>query len=297
MADQDQLALRFEQDRRHLRAVAFRILGSLSDAEDAVQEAWLRLSRADTSAVNNLSGWLTTVVARVSLSMLQSRKSLREDPLDSHPPQERTGPAGDTQSRGPVNPEDEALLADSIGAALLIVLDTLEPRERLAFVLHDMFAVPYDEIGPIVGSSPVSARQLASRARRRVQRGDTGFGAQRARQREIVDAFLAAARSGQFDALLTLLDPDVVLRADEAAVRLGAPGELVGASTVAEAMSGRAQVAQLALIDGEPGAIWLQDGRPRVVFAFTIIGDEIVRMDMISDPASLTYLEWELLDA
>ncbi len=210
------LTLRFEQCRPHLRAVAFRILGSTSDADDAVQEAWLRLNRTDVGDVENLEGWLTTVVARVSLNMLQSRKSRREDPHGELLPDDIVGP-GDA-----AHPEDEVLLADSVGQAMLVVLDALTPAERLAFVLHDMFAVPYDEIGPIVDRSPAAARQLASRARRRVQGADAGVQGERGRKQEIVAAFLAASRSGQFDALLAVLDPDVVLRADLATVRMGA---------------------------------------------------------------------------
>ena len=289
MDDHDWLAQRFEENRTHLRAVAFRILGSLSDAEDAVQEAWLRLSRSDTSGVENLRGWLTTVVARVSLNMLQTRKSRREEPQGVRVPDEMAGRA-DT-----AHPEDEALLADSVGPALLVILDTLDPAERLAFVLHDMFAVPFDEIAPIVGRSPAAARQLASRARRRVQGADASSGADRVRQREIVAAFLAASRGGQFDALLALLDPDVVLRADAVTVKMGADELVLGASAVAETFSGRAQAARLALVDGEAGALWAVDGVPRVVFGFTITGGKIVGIDMISDPTTLRDLELEPL--
>jgi RNA polymerase sigma factor (sigma-70 family) len=289
MDDHDWLAERFEENRTHLRAVAFRILGSLSDAEDAVQEAWLRLSRADTSDVDNLSGWLTTVVARVSLNMLQTRKSRREVPQGARLSEEIAGRA-DT-----ADPEDEALLADSVGPALLVILDTLDPAERLPFVLHDMFAVPFDEIAPIVGRSPAAARQLASRARRRVQGADTSPAADRARQREVVAAFLAASRNGQFDALLALLDPDVVLRADDVTVQMGAEAQVLGASAVAETFSGRARAAQLALVDGEAGAMWAVDGQPRVVFGFTITAGKIVAIDMISDPKTLHSLDLEII--
>ena len=228
MDEHEWLAERFEANRTHLRAVAYRMLGSLSEADDAVQEAWLRLSRSDTSGVENLGGWLTTVVARVCLDMLRSRKSRREEPLDAHVPEPIV-----SREDG-IDPEHEALLADSVGLALLVVLETLAPAERLAFVLHDMFAVPFDEIAPIVGRSPTAARQLASRARRRVQGAATVPDADLTRQREVVDAFLAASRGGDFDALLAVLDPDVVLRADRAAVPAGASREVRGAAAVAE---------------------------------------------------------------
>src|SRR2546423_2956093 len=219
MDEHDWLAERFEENRTHLRAVAYRMLGSLAEADDAVQEAWLRLSRSGSSGVENLGGWLTTVVARVSLDMLRSRESRREEPLDERGPEPVIG-----REEGP-DPEHEALLGDSVGLALLVVLQTLAPAERVAFVLHDMFAVSFDEIAPIVGRSPAAARQLASRARRRVQGAATVPGADVTRQREVVDAFLAASRGGDFDSLLTLLAPDVVLRADHAAVQLGASRE------------------------------------------------------------------------
>ncbi|MDQ2943200.1 MAG: sigma-70 family RNA polymerase sigma factor, partial [Candidatus Dormibacteraeota bacterium] len=227
MDEHDRLAMRFEANRTHLRAVAYRMLGSLSEADDAVQEAWLRLSRSGTTGVENLSGWLTTVVARVCLDMLRSRKSRREEPLGA------PGPDPILSHGDGTDPEHEALLADSVGLALLVVLETLAPAERLAFVLHDMFAVPFDEIAPIVGRSPAAARQLASRARRRVQGAATVSKTDRTRQREIVDAFLAASREGNFAALLALLDPDVVLRSDDAAVRTGASPEVRGAAAVA----------------------------------------------------------------
>src|SRR5713226_6270436 len=253
MDENDGLADRFEASRNHLRAVAYRMLGSMSEADDALQEAWLRVSRSGTSGVENLGGWLTTVVARVCLDLLRSRKSRREEPLGVH-------------MQDPIaNPEHEAVLADSVGLALLVVLETLAPAERLAFVLHDMFAVPFDEIAPIVGRSPAAARQLASRARRRVQGAAAVPDTDRARQREFVDAFLAASRGGDFAALLTLLDPDVVLRADRPAVDMGSSKEVRGAAAVAETFSGRARVAQLALIDGAVGAVWAQGGRARVV--------------------------------
>ena len=265
----DLVAQEFERHRSRLRAVAYRMLGSSTEADDAVQEAWLRLSRSDTSQVENLGGWLTTVVGRVCLDMLRSRRSRREEPLE---PGVRT--ASD-------NPEHEAVLADSLGLALLVVLETLTPAERVAFVLHDMFAMPFEEIAPIVGRSEAAARQLASRARRRVQGGGVPD-ADLARRREIVDAFLAASREGDFQALLALLDPEVVLRSDDAAALMGADREARGARAVAETFAGRARVAQTALIDGEPGLVWAQAGQPRVVFSFKIAGGRIVAIDLIA---------------
>jgi RNA polymerase sigma-70 factor (ECF subfamily) len=285
----DWLAERFEENRTHLRAVAYRMLGSATDADDAVQESWLRLSRADTSAVENLGGWLTTVVARVCLDMLRSRKSRREESLGT--------PAHDaivSRSDG-VDPEHEALLADSVGLALLVVLETLAPAERLAFVLHDMFAVPFDEIAPIVGRSSSAAKMLASRARRRVQDASTTPEPKAAPQREVVDAFLAASRRGDFSALLALLDPDVVLRSDGAAVAVGSAAEARGARAVAEQFAGRAKAAKLALIDGVAGLVWAPGGQPRVVFGFTVVGGSIVAIDILADPASLSQLDLELL--
>ena len=275
MEESDWLAERFEENRTHLRAVAYRMLGSLSEADDAVQEAWIRLSRSDAGDIDNLSGWLTTVVARVCLDMLRSRRSRREEPLDRHEPDVQT-----------VDPEHEALLGDSVGLAMLVVLQTLAPAERVAFVLHDLFAVPFEEIAPIVGRSPAAARQLASRARRRV-RGSAEPEADRTRQREIVEAFLAASRGGDFDALLALLDPDVVVRADAAAVRSGADREVRGAAAVAGTFAGRARAARAALIDGVPGLVWSQGGEPRVVFGFTIRDGRITRIDLIADPGRI----------
>jgi RNA polymerase sigma factor (sigma-70 family) len=273
------LADRFEANRTRLRAVAYRMLGSPSEAEDAVQEAWLRLSRSGTSGIDNLGGWLTTVVARVCLDMLRSRKARREEPLEAHAPETMVSAAAD--------PEHEVLLAESVGLALLVVLDTLAPAERVAFVLHDMFAVPFDEIAPIVGRSPAAARQLASRARRRVQGTATVADADPTRQRAVVDAFLAASRGGDFDALLAVLDPDVVLRADPAAVRTGAAGEVRGSAAVATTFSGRARAAQPALVNGVPGLVWAPGGRPRVVFDFRITSGKIVEIDMVADPEAL----------
>src|SRR5487761_1112258 len=234
MADSDGLAAAFEEHRDHLRAVAYRLLGSMTDADDAVQDTWLRLTGADTSEVENLGGWLTTVVARVSLNMLRSRR--HEEPVGD------SWPGGATMTARAGDPQDEAVLADSVGLALLVVLDTLTPAERLAFVLHDMFAVPYEEIAPIVERSPAATRQLASRARRRVQQAGPAR-PEDSRQRKVVTAFLAASREGDFEALLALLDPDIVLRADAAAAQMGADIELIGARAVAGMFCGRAAAA------------------------------------------------------
>ena len=285
MDTHDWLAERFEAHRAHLRAVAYRILGSPADAEDAVQEAWLRLSRSDSSQVENLGGWLTTVVARVSLNMLQSRKTRREDPAGSQLPEEI---AASTDGAGP---EHQAVLADSVGLALLVVLDTLTPAERLAFVLHDMFAMPFEEIAPIVERTPAATRQLASRARRRVQGADTTQDTDLTRRREIVQAFLAASRGGDLGALVTMLDPDVVVRADQTVVRIGTAVETRGAQTVASFFSGRARGAKLALIDGVTGLVWASGGRPRVVFSFTLSDGKITAIDLLGDPDVLGQLD------
>jgi RNA polymerase sigma factor (sigma-70 family) len=288
--EHDWLADRFEENRTHLRAVAYRMLGSTSEADDAVQEAWLHLSRADTSGVRNLGGWLTTVVARVCLDMLRSRRSRREEPLPEPLPEPVVSPAE------PVDPEHEAVLADSVGLALLVVLETLAPAERIAFVLHDMFTVPFEEIAPIVGRTPAAARQLASRARRRVQATGEVPGTDAARRREVVSAFLAASRNGDFEALLALLDPDVVVRADEASVKVGAEKEVRGAAAAAGFFSGRAQAAQLALVDGQAGAVWASGGRPRAVFDFTIAAGRIVEIEILMDPAVLQQLDVAFVD-
>jgi len=290
--EHDWLAERFEAQRAHLRSVAYRMLGSASEADDAVQEAWIRLSRAGAEDVENLGGWLTTVVSRVCLDMLRSRTARREDPLDVDAPVHEATP----REAQAVDPEQEALLADSVGPALLVVLETLAPAERLAFVLHDMFAVPFDEIAGIVGRSPAAARQLASRARRRVQGAATDAPADRARQRAVVDAFLAASRKGDFDALLALLDPDVVFRADAAAVKAGAQEELRGAVPVAEGFLNRARAAQPALIDGLVGLTWAPGGRPKAVFDLTIVNDRIVAVELILDPDHINDLDVVLLD-
>ncbi|MGZ4396253.1 MAG: sigma-70 family RNA polymerase sigma factor [Gaiellaceae bacterium] len=280
MDEHDVLAEQFEAERGRLRAVAYRMLGSAGEADDALQESWLRLGRAGTSGVENLGGWMTTVVARVCLDMLRSRKSRREEPLAEDLP-------------GADDPEHEALLADSVGLALLVVLETLTPAERVAFVLHDMFAVPFDEIAAIVGRSPAAARQLASRARRRVQ--DAAPGAAPTPNRRLVDAFLAAPRGGDFDALLALLDPDAVLEADAAAVQMGADREVRGASSVARVFSGRALAAQAALVDGSAGIVWAPAGRPRVVWTVAVANDRIVRIEMIAAAERLGELELVVL--
>jgi RNA polymerase sigma-70 factor, ECF subfamily len=289
MEERDWLAERFEENRTHLRSVAYRMLGSAAEADDAVQEAWVRLSRTDTSGVDNLAGWLTTVVAQVSLDMLRSRASRREDSFGVNEPEPEVADVDE------VDPEREVLLADSVGLAMLVVLETLAPAERVAFVLHDMFDLPFEEIAPIVGRSPAAARQLASRARRRVQ-GSEIPDADLPRQRAVVEAFLAASRGGDFETLLAVLDPDVVLRADSAAVKMGASSEVRGAAAVAETFSGRARVAQPALVDGSVGAVWAAGGQPRVVFAFTISAGKIVQIDLVADPERLRELDLVLLD-
>ena len=281
MSEHDWLAERFEEHRNHLHAVAYRMLGSFSDADDAVQEAWLRLSRADNSDVENLGGWLTTIVARVSLNMLQSRKARREEPVGARLTDEIRGDADGA------SPEHEAVLADSVGLALLVVLDTLTPAERLAFVLHDMFAIPFEEIAPIVERSPAATRKLASRARLRVQGADTALDTDLTRQREIVGAFLAASRNGDLGALVAVLDPDVVLRADQTVVRMGAAAQVQGVAAVADFFSGRARAARLALVNGVPGLVWATGGRPRVVFGFTITNGKIAAISLHGDPALL----------
>ena len=309
MDERDLLAERFEEHRSHLRAVAYRMLGSASEADDAVQEAWLRLSRTDTDSVENLGGWLTRVVARVCLDMLRSRKSRREESLDA-PGLERPAIRADG-----VDPEQEALLADSVGLALLVVLEMLEPAERLAFVLHDMFAVPFDEIAPIVGRTPAAARQLASRARRRVHgvggreseggRAATKGGEEGAktrdvdlgRQRAVVDAFLAAARGGDFQGLLAVLDPDVVLRSDAAAAKRAVPREVRGVEAVAPlAMRGRARAAQPVLVNGAVGVVVAPRGHLMMVLDFTIRDGKIIAIDAIADPERLAELELAVLD-
>jgi RNA polymerase sigma-70 factor (ECF subfamily) len=282
MEDRDWLAGRFEAHRPRLRAVAQRLLGSGAEADDAVQEAWLRLDRTDPASLDNLGGWLTTVVARVCLNQLRSRRTRPEEPLDDRVPERPAEGLG---------PEDQALVADAVGPALLVVLDTLSPAERVAFVLHDLFAVPFEEVAALVGRSPAAARQLASRARRRVQGTDPDPAADRARQRAVVEAFLAASREGDFEGLLALLDPEVVLRADPAAVAAGAPAELRGAAEVAGSFAGRARTARPALVEGTVGAVWASGGRPRVAFAFTVAGGRIVAVRLLADPEVLRRVE------
>jgi len=297
MVDSDSLALEFEAYRPHLRGVAYRVLGSASDADDAVQETWLRLSRTDVSDVLNLRAWLTTVTGRVALNMLESRGTRRED-LGGEPREPTTG--GPHADRPAPGPEDEALLGDEVGAALQVVLDTLEPRERLAFVLHDLFAVPFDEIAPVVDTTSAAARQLASRARRRLRTASpepvaASLAARAGQQREVVDAFFAAAREAQFAALLELLDPNVVMRADAAAARMGAEDSVTGADMVAKWISGRARGAVLAVVGDEPGAAWAVKGAVRIAFSFTVADDgRIAAINLIGDPAVLAGLEIEL---
>ena len=293
MHERDLRADRFQANRTRLRAVGYRMLGSVSEADDAVQEAWLRLSRSDTSGVENLDGWLTTVVARVCLDMLRSRKARREEPMGPRVPE----PIVSREDE--VDPEHAALLADSVGLALLIVLETLAPLERLAFVLHDMFAVPFDEIAPIVGRSPAAARQLASRARRRVQEATPVPDPDLARQREVVDAFLAAARGGDFDALLAVLDPDVVLRIDRGAVPRGASREVLGARAVLEQARTFVPLiasARPALVNGAAGVVVARRGRALAVAGFTVAHGQIVEIDLLADPARLRELDLTVLD-
>src|SRR5580700_2365514 len=296
MTERGWLTQRFEADRGRLMALAYRMLGSRGDAEDAVQEAWLRVSRADGGQVVNPAGWLTTVVARVCLNMLESRRARREEPSGALPPE----PAELHASLRPASragPEDEALLADSVGAALMVVLDTLTPAERLALVLHDVFGVSFGEVGAIIDRSPVAARQLASRARRRVQGAAAASDAARSRKREMVAAFLAASRGGDFGALLTLLDPGAVLVADPAAVQMGAAAEVRGADAVAATFAGWAKGARLALADGVPTAVWAPGGRPKVVFTFTTSDGKITGIALDGDPDRLRDLDIVFLSA
>jgi RNA polymerase sigma factor (sigma-70 family) len=290
------LAERFEEHRTRLRAVAYRMLGSLSEADDAVQEAWLRVSRADTGSVENLAGWLTTVVARVCLNVLRTRESRREEPFDVHVHM----PEPIISHEDGVDPEQEALLADSVGLALLVVLDTLTPAERLAFVLHDMFAVPFEEIAPIIERSPAAARQLASRARRRVQGQAPVPDPDLTRQREVVDAFLAAARNGDFDALVAVLDPDVVLRADGGTARARQTVVFHGARAVAEQAVIAKRLtpfARPALINGTAGVVAVAAGRVLSVMGFTVAHGKIVAIDVLLDPERLADLDLAVLDA
>jgi RNA polymerase sigma factor (sigma-70 family) len=309
MADSDWLAAAFEENRDHLRAVAYRLLGSMTDADDAVQDTWLRLTGADTSHVENLGGWLTTVVARVSLNMLRSRRRRHEEPVgDSWPNAAemaaRDGPAGGPTGAGAAgraaDPEDEAVLADSVGLALLVVLDTLTPAERLAFVLHDTFGMPFTEVAAVLGRSTDATRQLASRARRRVRGAPSpDHAADLARQREVATAFLAAARGGDLTALVALLDSDVTLTTDAAAVPSGRPMRLQGATAVSQgavAASVRATESQLALVNGDVGVLFAPAGRLQVVLAFTVSpACRITAIDVIADPGRLRRLRLTLL--
>ncbi len=288
MHDQDWLAERFEANRTHLRGVAFRMLGSMTEADDAVQEAWIRLSRTDASQVDNLRAWLTTVVGRVCLNMLRSRRTRREASLETHLPDPILSP------QDGIDPEQEAVLGDSVGLAMLVVLDSLTPAERVAFVLHDVFAVPFDEIAPIVGRTPTATRQLASRARRRIQGAPVPDGDLDG-QWAVVDAFLAAARDGDFERLLAVLDPEVVLRSDRGGARPGLVSVVRGAQAVAEqAMSFRrfAGTATRILVNGTPGGIaWSPNGAPFAVLALTVKGGRIVAIDVLADPDRLGQLD------
>jgi len=298
MSDQN-LSEPFQKNRPHLRALAYRMLGNQSEADDAVQEAWLRLNRAGSAGVENLGAWLTTVVARVCLDMLRSRKARREELLDVQLPEPAPSPEHGAQ------PERDRLLADSIGLALLVVLETLAPAERVAFVLHDLFDLPFDEIAPIVGRSPTATRQLASRARRHVQGAGPNPDADISRQRVVVDAFLAASRGGDFSALLAVLDPEVALLPDQTAQAASAEGkmrggpdferETRGADAVARAFSGRAKGAQPALIDGAVGAVWAPGGRVRVAFAITIVANRIAEIELLADTARIELMDIEIL--
>jgi RNA polymerase sigma factor (sigma-70 family) len=291
--EREYLAAQFESHRTHLRAVAYRMLGSVTEADDALQESWLRVNRADPAGIDNPGGWLTTVVARVCLDMLRSRRSRREEPIGPHVPEPIVSPEAG------VDPEHEALLADSVGLAMLVVLETLDPAERLAFVLHDMFAIPFSEIAPIVGRSPEAARQLASRARRRVRGAAPEPDADLRRQREVVDAFLAAARAGDFEALLELLDPDVVLRVDGGDQRMRVSQEVHGADAVFEQLSqfrGGARFARPALVNGAAGFVVLPRDRPIAVIGFTIVGGKVAELDVLADPVRLRELDISSLD-
>jgi RNA polymerase sigma-70 factor, ECF subfamily len=300
VSDDDLLAETFEQQRPRLKAVAHRMLGSEHEAEDAVQEAWLRLSRSGAEDVTNLAGWLTTVVSRICLDMLRSRTARREDVMGMVGVTGVTGVVGtdvglDTGAdavggEDSGHPEHQAVLADSVSAALLVVLETLAPAERLAFVLHDLFAVPFEQVGRILGRTPSATRQLASRARRRVQGRGAEVETERAAHREVVEAFLAASRGGDLDRLLRLLAPNAVVRADPAAVETGAEAEVVGAAAVAGTFVGRARAARAAVVDGVAGALWSVGGRPRVAFGFTVVDGVVVEIELMAEPATLERL-------
>ncbi len=288
MSDQDLLAEQFEANRAHLGAVAYRMLGSTAEADDAVQEAWLRLSRADTTDVRNMGGWLTTVVSRVCLDMLRSRRTRREEPIDPHVPDPIVG-----RERS-ADPEGQAMLADSVGLAMLVVLEMLEPAERLAFVLHDMFALPFDEIAPIVDRSPEATRQLASRARRRVQGTATLPEADLPRQRVVVDAFFAAARGGDFEALVALLDPDVVLRSDGGMAVPTASAVVRGAEAVARRaimFSRPGALVRPAVVNGAAGVVVMVDGQPFSIMGFTVVEGKVAAIDVLADPDRLRNID------
>lgn len=289
MDERELLAQRFESYRAHLRGVAYRMLSSAEEADDAVQEAWLRISRAGADGVDNLRGWMTTIVGRICLDALRARKARREETLDVLEPAPSPG------RRHERNPQEDAELADSVGLALLVVLETLKPAERVAFVLHDMFDLSFDEIAPIVGRTPVATRQLASRARRRV-RGASTSDVDRTRQREVVEAFVAASKAGDFEALVAVLDPDIVARCDAQAIRMGGPAEAHGAATVAGFFKGRAQAAVPGLIDGEVGILVPVKGRMLLVLALTFAGGKIAAIDAIADRDELAALDLTRID-
>ncbi|TDW86433.1 RNA polymerase ECF family sigma subunit [Kribbella sp. VKM Ac-2566] len=289
MGGDDWLATRFEQNRDRLRGVAYRILGSEPEAEDAVQETWIRLSRSDTATIDNLGGWLTTVVGRICLDMLRTRRGRPELPVGEHSPVLADDVVPD--------PELEAVQADSVGLALLVVLETLSPAERLAFVLHDLFAVPFDDIGPIIGKSPAAARQIASRARRRVRGTPEPTDVDVVRQKEVVTAFLAAARGADFSGLLHVLDPEVVVRSDAGAAAYGSTPGLAGADRVAQEFSGRAAAAKLVLVDGMPGLVWMQRGEPLIVFSFTVVDGRVAAIDLRGDAEYLENVDLVSLKA
>ncbi|HEX4215676.1 MAG TPA: sigma-70 family RNA polymerase sigma factor [Candidatus Dormibacteraeota bacterium] len=290
MDDREFLTRQFETQRGHLRTVAYRMLSSLNDADDAVQEAWIRLNRNHRTGVENLNGWLTTVVARVCMDMLRQRKARREYSLHEELPG-KIAP----QEVG-IDPEEEAVVADSVGLALLVVLDALTPAERVAYVLHDMFDLPFDEIGPILHRSEIAARKLASRARRRVHGAQTPDARSLDRRREVVEAFMAASREGNFRRLLSLLDPEVVLTGDGEAIRLGSTEEVTGAQGVARTFATRARAVRLALVDGSPAMVWASGDALKVVFLFTLAAGRIARIDLIADPDHLERLAVEILD-
>jgi RNA polymerase sigma-70 factor (ECF subfamily) len=288
MDEREVLARRFETHRAHLRQVAYRMLGSGAEADDAVQEAWLRISRAGAGGVDNLGGWMTTIVGRVCLDMLRARRARAEEALGVHEPEPSAG------RRHERSADEDVELADSVGLALLIVLETLEPAERVAFVLHDMFDLPFEEIAPIVGRTPVAARQLASRARRRV-RGASTSDVDRSGKREIVEAFLAAAKAGDFEGLVAVLDPDIVFRSDAQGVRMGGPAEVHGAAAVAKFFDGRAQAALPGLIDGEVGILVRVKGRMLLVLGLTFGGGRITAIDAVADRTTLASMVLEEL--